>query len=822
MKKDAVIKVQNCYSWLYTENQEVRSVLWERLRFRERNYFHSRLYKQKIWDGYTEFFKLMSGRFLTGLLPEVEAALKYLKIDYVLDDQRNGVDFRFSQIDDQFLNQWLPEGVEPLTLYDYQVGLANAAIQYKRGVVQAPTACHGKGQPILLHNGTTKLIENIRIGDKLMGPDGKPRTVIQLHSGLDELYRIIPKHGGNSFVVNSQHILTLVRTKSGNRFPSEEGGKIVDVPVDEYLSWNKWNKHLHKLFRTGVEFERQELPLHPYFLGMMLGDGSMYDVPRITTINEEIVRKAATEAKRRNLSLNDISSKERVPTYSLVGNGGRWNENPISKSLKDLELWGCKCHDKFIPYIYQVASKEQRLQLLAGLLDTDGCCSKGTGYDFVSKSKELAQGLCFVARSVGCSASVSPCKKKSQNGTEGNYWRVYISGNVKIPHKLTYKSPNRKSNKDPLRTGFTIEEMGRGQYYGFTLEEEPHYLLDDFTVTHNSGKTNIMISILKALPQNCPTLILANRKSLVQQNYEEMMQWGFDNVGRLYDKYKEPNIFTCATVQSLHKMEKVLPKIRALVVDEIHENMSKKPKQFFNKMSSCSVRIAVSATPFKFGGKDKCQKWTVKGYFGPVLEAEEIGGVLTTKKLQDRDILAKSRCRFYPIHEPELKYEIYLDAVTRGIAENWGFHEIVTRLAKKLPGRTLILVDRIAHGDALAGMIPGALWVQGKDDIDTRMFVIDKLKHSKEKTIAIATQQIFNAGINVKCHSVINAAGGQADHQIVQRVGRGLRTADDKDILDYYDFMFFNNDYLLDHSNKRVRILEDEGHEVIIHDQVDF
>lgn len=474
---EATIKVQNVYSWLFTEDKNVRNVLWEKLRFRERNYFHSRLYKQKLWDGYTEFFKLMSGRFLTGILPEVEAALTHLGVKYTIVDERNQVKFRFSEIDAEFLNQWKPDDGTPFGLYDYQVGLTNAAIKYHRGVVQAPTA---------------------------------------------------------------------------------------------------------------------------------------------------------------------------------------------------------------------------------------------------------------------------------------------------------------------------------------------------------AGKTNIMISILKALPQDCPTLILANRKSLVEQNYRELMQWGFNNVGRLYDKHVDPNIFTCATVQSLHKMEKVLPKIRALVVDEIHENMSKGPKKFFSKMTGCSVRIAVSATPFKFGGDDKCQKWLVKGHFGPVLKAVEAGGVLTTKKLQDRNILSKSRCVFFPIHEPKLPYEIYLDAVTRGIAENWDFHGIVTRLAGSLPGRTLILVDRIAHGDALASMIPNALWVQGKDNMDSRMMVVEKLKSSKEKTVAIATQQIFNAGINVKCHNVINAAGGQADHQIVQRVGRGLRTADDKEILNYYDFMFYNNDYLLDHSKKRVKILTGEGHEVILKDAIDF
>lgn len=465
-----ILRIQNCYSWLYSEDLKILEVLHESMRFRERGYFHSRLYKQKLWDGYTEFFSKKTGRFLTGLLPEIKAALNHLKIEFRVVDERENLNFDFEEIDEDFLGSGLK-------LYDYQVDLTNALIRNRRGVISAPTA---------------------------------------------------------------------------------------------------------------------------------------------------------------------------------------------------------------------------------------------------------------------------------------------------------------------------------------------------------SGKTNIMISILKALPKACPTLVLANKKSLVEQNYEEIVKWGFQNVGRLYGKYKSPNVITCATVQSLHKMEPLLGKIKALIVDEIHENMSKEPKKYFNKMNGCPIRAAVSATPFKFGGKDQCQKWSVKGYFGPILKTKSAGGVLTIKHLQERGTLSKSKCVFYPVREPDLKYEVYMDAVTRGIAENWQFHEMVVNLVGHLSGRTLILVDRIAHGDALALMMPGTLWIQGKDDLETRKFVIDKLKDSKEKVVAIATQQIFNAGINVMVHNVINAAGGQADHHIIQRVGRGLRTAGDKDMLNYYDFFFYNNDYLKEHSRKRVKILQKEGHEVSLVDEMEL
>ena len=337
----------------------------------------------------------------------------------------------------------------------------------------------------------------------------------------------------------------------------------------------------------------------------------------------------------------------------------------------------------------------------------------------------------------------------------------------------------------------------------------------------SAGKTFIALGILKSIPPGTPTLVLQNRVSLAQQNYDEIKNWGFNNVGSLWGGSVNPNIITVASVQSVSKIEKVLPKIKVLIVDEIHDMMSKLPVAVYKKLKNCDVRAAVSATPFKFGGKDNVQKFYVRGFFGPILKVKSASeGILTTAELQNRGILSSSNCIFYPIREPMIPHDMYIDAVTRGIAESYFFHRVVTRLAKMQTGRTLILVDRVAHGDALHNLLPGSLWVQGKDNQETRKSVVKQLQKD-EHCIAIATQQIFNTGINVFVHNLINAAGGQADHLIIQRMGRGLRTAADKDGLNYYDFLFEINDYLEDHSNKRIKILADEGHKVEIR-EIDF
>jgi superfamily II DNA or RNA helicase len=76
--------------------------------------------------------------------------------------------------------------------------------------------------------------------------------------------------------------------------------------------------------------------------------------------------------------------------------------------------------------------------------------------------------------------------------------------------------------------------------------------------------------------------------------------------------------------------------------------------------------------------------------------------------------------------------------------------------------------------------------------------------------------------LSVHLHNLINAAGGQAEHVIIQRFGRGLRVADDKELLNYYDFVFEINEYLYTHSQRRIRILEHEGHNIEIKKSLDF
>lgn len=367
--------------------------------------------------------------------------------------------------------------------------------------------CHRAGQGILMFDGSVKVVEDVIPGERVMGPNGKPRNVLRINTGIGEMFEVRPIKGP-AWQVNADHVLTLV----GGR----EEGATTDVSVREWFTWSARKRASFKLFKPGaVSFAvPQILPLDPYFLGVLLGDGTLghksrFDGDlRVTTADAEIVAELRAQAAHFGLRVGVHGGARTAPAYSLAQvhvprakprrttaasrrptGVPRFNVNPITRELRELGLWSKGCAEKFIPQMYKVASLSARLALLAGLIDTDGATNR-TGYDFISKSPMLATDVAFVARSLGFTARVAECQKGCQTGAVGTYYRVAIFGDdvhripVRIPRK---RVTPRKGNRDARRSGFTIVPTGNVEpYFGFSLDGDSRYLLDDFTVTHNS------------------------------------------------------------------------------------------------------------------------------------------------------------------------------------------------------------------------------------------------------------------------------------------------------------------------------------------------
>lgn len=404
----------------------------------------------------------------------------------------------------------VPPGARPVEdampnwqqLDEYQRYVAGTHVG--RMVVAAAAGCHPAGTRIMLASGKCVAVETVRPGTQLMGPDGAPRRVQRLIRGTGSIMRVHPVKGA-PFAVNDQHVLTLV----GSSYKSING-KIIDVRVcdltDKVLS-------CYKLFRVGVDTFQggaasSDLPIDPYILGVLIGDGSLGSRRRGVGLSVSVAKpdleiagalREFADTIGMQIKQDKITAAHTCPVWRLSMADdvklGRYQKAPIRLMLERVGLYAVSSGDRWVPSQYLYADAATRRELLAGLLDTDGHYERG-GYDYISKSKQLAEDVCFVARSLGLAAYLTPCRKRCQNNFVGDYFRVSISGDCTIlPLRIPRKQAQpRKQIKSVLRTGIAkIEPLGEDAFYGFTLDGDGRYLLSDFTVTHNSGKSHCLV-----------------------------------------------------------------------------------------------------------------------------------------------------------------------------------------------------------------------------------------------------------------------------------------------------------------------------------------
>lgn len=322
--------------------------------------------------------------------------------------------------------------------------------------------CFGVGTKVLMANGTIKKVEDIVVGDFVMGWDSKPKKVLSLGRGQEQMYKVYPTKG-RPFVCNKSHILTLQKT-------GEE--KIIDISLKDYLKVSDGLKIRYKLFHASVNFPKQKEPPFPYLLGVWLGDGNSRD-PRISLGDKKraIIKYLYKICQQSGWRISRSKRHNNCWAFGLIG---------FKKFLKENNL----IQNKHIPHQYKVGSRKTRLLVMAGLLDTDGYLSGANTYEWVSVSKQLAKDMAFIARSLGFLVTERIKRVKGKP-----YHRLLISGDTaQIPLRVGYKRAKpRRQIKNHLVTGIKkIRPLGIGDYYGFTIEGDGRFLLEDFLVVHNS------------------------------------------------------------------------------------------------------------------------------------------------------------------------------------------------------------------------------------------------------------------------------------------------------------------------------------------------
>jgi hypothetical protein len=385
--------------------------------------------------------------------------------------------------------------------------------------------------PVYTPKGTKK-IGNIKIGDKVIGSDGKAHNVIGVFpQGIKETYKIT-FNDGFSILSGDEHLWSVSSPNYSNNRKNErqkkslvlstkqmyEGGKIKvkginsnknkEYEIETYYKSpngnNKWQIPIVK----PIQFERNDnLPIDPYLLGLGLGDGSFNKKNIRFSVHKDDYDDLFALL---NLKENKPQDNKRIGTIN------------VGVSLYELGIEHTRSINKFIPEIYKYSSIENRLAILQGLMDTDGhCMFNGNktflGTEFSTISKQLCDDVVEVVLTLGGVARVKTRIPTYTYKDEKKKGKLSYRVNIKLPKGMNPFRLKRKANKyiEPKKypTGRyikNIEKVGFEESVCISVDApDKLYVTEHCIVTHNTTST-----IIAALETNAKKILIVCPASL--------------------------------------------------------------------------------------------------------------------------------------------------------------------------------------------------------------------------------------------------------------------------------------------------------------------
>lgn len=668
------------------------------------------------------------------------------------------------------------------SLRDYQVNIVNAYMNTTvhsyggGGLLDIPCGfgkCHGRDTKIMMYDGSVKMVQDINIGDQLMGDDSKPRNVLSLARGREKLYKVTPKKG-NSYIVNESHILSLKCSSEYSK--TQKKDTVVDISVKEWLTLPESYRGRGGVlygYRVPVSFNHKDVTLDPYILGLWLGDGNSRTTS-ITTANAE-----ARIMKIRRHDMNNIEC-------ALSTDIGK--SNSMFSLLRDMNL----ITNKHIPSQYKYNSRGIQLQVLAGLIDADGHLRE-KGYDIIQKDEQLLDDIIFIARSLGFAAYKQECRKSCLYKTN-----IHGHGIEDIPVKVKRKISCEawQQCKDVLRTRIVVTpHEEEGDYYGFTLDGNHRYLLGDFQVTHN---TAMALNIISRLSRK--TLVIVHKGFLLNQWVERIAEFlPSARVGTIQGQVidiKDKDI-VIGMLQSLSMKEypdDMFSSFGLTVVDECHHISS---EVFSRSLSKIVTRytLGLSATMDRKDGLTHVFKMFL--------------GDVAFKMERDTEDNVFVKCIKYVSKDPDFE-EVVLDY--RG---NPQYSSMITKICDynhRTEFILKVLVDELREKPDQQIMILGqnkSILKYIHDAIEHRMIATvgyyvggmkdEALKSSEDKKVVVATYAMAAEGLDIKTLSTLFLVTPRTD--ITQAVGRILRVKHERPlVVDFCD----THDVFENQQNKRL------------------
>ncbi|MBC7599210.1 MAG: hypothetical protein H7238_09345 [Polaromonas sp.] len=330
----------------------------------------------------------------------------------------------------------------------------------------------------------------INIGDQVINPDGGTSTVTQIHPhGMQRVYEV--KFNDGSSTRCDSHHRWKVRWARDEAWMMKRTFEIAEFQ-------KTCTKRLSIPMVQPVEFALQApLPLDPYVVGVLLGDGHIGSSVSFFSDDQEIAERVGRSMPA------GVSLKKRVDRNEyLLSTGVGSYHNPVCKIMQELGLQGARAHDKFIPDKFKFSSPQDRLELLRGLMDTDGNVSSKPGVKYtVAKfrtvSEVLAKDIQFLTRSLGGTARIIRAEESTYiyRGEARAIRAIYTVG-VNLPEGVNPFFVERKATalirkNQPARAIVSVTEVEAEAVQCITVDSlNELYITDDFIVTMNSGEEN--------------------------------------------------------------------------------------------------------------------------------------------------------------------------------------------------------------------------------------------------------------------------------------------------------------------------------------------
>ena len=277
---------------------------------------------------------------------------------------------------------WFAQYVKPsYVTTDFHLAYSRVLDYFAQGkiknlIIQAPPQ-HGKAlhvdTPVLTTRGWKRHVD-LRVGDYVFGLDGKPKAVIANSGGYIHECQEVVFADGFSLIAAREHEWEVWRDHDNGK------GRVREIVETQDIFGCRNRRNPAITANVVLETEQSHLPIDPYLLGVWLGDGNKYD--KWISCGEQDINHLLPLA---------CKVKRDKTAYRVYLNGLE------TKGLAQLHL----LYNKHIPMRYMLASREDRLRLLQGLMDTDGYTDKNGGCEFCQKKGRLADDVYVLIRSLG-------------------------------------------------------------------------------------------------------------------------------------------------------------------------------------------------------------------------------------------------------------------------------------------------------------------------------------------------------------------------------------------------------------------------------------